>query len=85
MCLIYVAQQAIRIRSQPLNTLLSDVARHEITLACLSQLQEKHPTLRSDIEKNIKEMNTWKTRGLGITLKSRGGGGGGSRSGEGWN
>lgn len=40
MCLIYVAQRAIRTQCWPLNTLLSDVARHEITLASLSQLHE---------------------------------------------
>lgn len=52
-CLIDVAQQANRTRCWPPNTLLlSDVARHEITLASLSQLQENTQPHRLT-EKNI--------------------------------
>lgn len=79
MCLIYAARWAIRTRRWPLNTLLSDAARHESTPATLSQLQE-NTRLQSDKERNLKEINTWRAGRVGLTLKSRTGR---SSSGEG--
>lgn len=79
MRVIYVVQQAIRAHCWPHSTLVSDVARHEFTLASLS-LVCKNILAQSDREKNVKEMNTYKTSRVGMTPKLRGGG---KRSGKG--